>query len=283
MKTYLIFFLSLFILVSCEDPIPSDYIPKNMVEATLIVDEPIKDIIIMKTQPVSDSFVYSKSIIHDADVKIISPTKTYQLVCDNERESGYYYPDTNELINPNTIYKLEIVLKDGTIITGETTTPDRISWIKPLPDTLYYPKDTINLTTPDSLKLEWEKVAGIDFYLVDVQCLDTLNYGIYLNPPTNEMNRRITRPWNHDDQFKETSTWSLLPSTKTPVVWLTFKWFGKHKVSVYAPDPNFTRWFLQNVVKGQYDPLLGSIKGAIGDFGSASRVSKQFFLKKNRR
>jgi hypothetical protein len=52
-------------------------------------------------------------------------------------------------------------------------------------------------------------------------------------------------------------------------------------MKVYVPDWNFLRWFLQAQTKGEADPLLSSVDGAIGYFGSASSIKFDFFLLKN--
>ncbi|TAL70585.1 MAG: DUF4249 family protein [Bacteroidetes bacterium] len=267
---------------ACEDAIPTDYIEQKFVEAYLIVDEPIRNIIVMNTQPVNQKFDYAHSLIRDANVKIIGDGREFILSIDTAGELGYYYPDTTYLVKPNTLYKIEIRIPGYTeLITAETNTPSRFKYIKTSDYYLQYPKDTVNLPPLDTFKLEWEKVPGITFFILNLKCLDTIEYGKYLIPQTDEKNRRIERPWNEDWMFKEQSNTAPIPNTKTPVVWMSFKWFGLHDVSVFAPDSNYLKWFLQNTIKNQYDPLLGSVKNAIGVFGSCSAARDTFFLKKN--
>ena len=275
--------LSSILIFGCEDPIPSDYIERKFVEAYLIVDQPIRNIILMNTQPVNKKFDYSYSLIRNADVKIIGDGREFILSIDTSGEQGYFYPDTNYLVKPNTVYRIEIKipgLGDSKLITAETKTPPRFNYLKTL-DTLYYPKDTVKLPALDSFKLEWEKVDSVNFFILNLKCIDTIEYGKYLTPRTEEKNRRIERPWNEDWMFKEQSNSGFIPNTKTAVVWLSFKWYGRHEVSIFAPDANYLNWFLQNTIKNQDDPLLGSVKNAIGVFGSSSVVRDTFFLVKN--
>jgi hypothetical protein len=273
---------SIFIFSACEDAIPSDYIEAKFVEAYLIVDEPIINIVLMNTQPVNQKFEYNNSLIRNAEVKIIGDGKEFILSIDTAGEKGYFYSDSTYLVKPNTQYKLEIRIPGYTdVITSETTTPSRFKYIKTSGEFLYYPKDSVKLPALDSFKLEWEKVPNINFFLIDIRCLDTIEYGKYLLPPTEEKNRRIERPWNQDEMYREISNYGLIPNTKTPVVWLSFKWFGKHEFSVFAPDWNYLRWFIQNYTKNQYDPKLSNMKNAMGVFGSASAARDTFFLVKN--
>ena len=114
-----------------------------------------------------------------------------------------------------------------------------------------------------------------------MKCLDTLNYGKYLTPPTAEMNRRINLPFRNDRAYRETATLLPIPNSQTPVVWNTFKWFGLHEVGVYVPDWNFLRWYIQSQTRSQIDPLLSSIKGGYGYFGSASVIRDTSVIIKN--
>ena len=175
--------ISLFLLASCEDLPPNVYDPKPYVEAYLIVDQPIKNVRIMWTQSLTDTFNYEKSFIRDAEVLLHYNDKTIKLVSPRSGTDGYYYPDTNLKVLPQTEYKLDILLKDGSNITATTYTPGRFNWTIPPPPELYYPQDTINLSdAPDTLKLAWEKNPPGIYYFIRVQCLDTANYGIYLIP-----------------------------------------------------------------------------------------------------
>ena len=272
----------LFLLASCEDLPPNVYDPKPYVEAYLIVDQPIKNVRIMWTQSLTDTFNYEKSFIRDAEVLLHFNDKTIKLISPRSGTDGYYYPDTNLKVLPQTEYKLDILLKDGSNITVTTYTPGRFNWTIPPPPELYYPQDTINLSdAPDTLKLAWEKNPPGIYYFIRVQCLDTANYGIYLNPPTADSNRRVYKPYDkpNNPNYTKTQIWGMVPLNETPVVWTFFKWYGKQKVSVLTPDYNFMKWALQYFRTGQYNPLLGNIKGdGIGIFGSASEIDAEVFL-----
>lgn len=269
-------------LNACEDDVIKDYIPRNMVEAYLIVDQPIENIKILKSQPVFGKFDYSKALIRDAKVFIKGDGQVIALTIDAEGNTGYYDPAKSYLIKPNTEYKLEIELSDGTYITANTTTPGRTAWTIPVKDDIQYPIDTLKLKASEMIK--WNKVPGVDFYIGNIKCLDTLNYGIYLNPATEELNRRcynFTTSHKDGEEFKEISMSVFLANNESSVVWNAFKWFGKHSVTIYAPDDNMIRWFIQSYQMREFDERLNSINNGYGCFGSASMVTDTFFLKKN--
>lgn len=268
-------------MISCEDPLPSDYKPDVIVEAFLIVDKPIENIVLMRTQPLNTKFNYDSSLITKAKVIISTESDSWELSFRYGEGPGWYFPDTTVKIKPETRYFFKAILDDNTVLTGETTTPKRFKWIIPLKDYMQYPKDSIGLPFIDTLVFSWEATPGTEYYLIKSKCLDTLNYGKYLTPPTSELNRRVFLENASEEYYLDDSAWGFIPSTITPIVWQFFKWFGKHKASVYSPDVNMLKWFQQYMIKGNYDPLLGCIKGGKGCFGSASEITKEFFIYKN--
>lgn len=272
---------------ACDDGIPNDYIPQYFTETYLLVGQPIQGVRLMRSMPPLDSIDIPGSMVKDASISVFRGDEEFRLEYreDTAGIGEYYYPDESVLIDAETEYRLEIRLSDGGLITGRTTTPARFEWVKRVRDTLQYPIDTLKLESPDSLSLEWTDVESITAFLIAVRCLDTLDYGGYLDPPREESNRRIYRPWEENaPRTLETTRWGLIPNTRTPVVWFAFKWFGPHSVRIYAPDDNMFRWYQQTHFGGSpaYDPLLSSVEGdGIGCFGSASIIENDVFLIKN--
>lgn len=269
------------IIVSCEDIAPTEYIPKYIVQGLLIVGEPINDISLFQTQSLRDSFIYENSIIKSADIKIFGDGRTFYLVFDNNTKK-YIYPDTTYKVKELTHYTIEIKTPDGKILTGKTFTPKSIQWIKRPEKFLQYPLDTINL--PSNYRISWTKSDTIQFYLIRIKPLDTLEYGKYLNPPTDEKNRRIMRPWINRPQyfFREITSWAFIPTTEVPVVWNAFKWFGLTEVKIYASDSNYLKWTLQNFASRDFNQLVNSIEGdGFGTFGSAATITDTSFVLKN--
>lgn len=285
-------YLSLLILLGlgvaasgCEDPVPTDYVPQYVFTGYMIVDEPIQGILLTQSQAPLDTFTYKRGEISDAQIRIWTGQDTFNLVF-KPTEAGfstYYFPDTTVLVQPNTTYHMEAHLADGSTLRSETTTPERIEWVQPPREILQYPIDTLKLPSPDSLKLIWTKAPGISEYFISVQSLDTLEYGKYLDPPTTEKNRRIERFFEDNaPRYNDIVRWGFLQNVEVNVVWVAFKWFGLHEVTVYAPDPALLEWFKQLQFGGnQYQTLLSNIDGGIGVFGSASVIRQRTFMLKN--
>lgn len=273
-----IIILAVLLFRGCEDNPNNVYVSKVYIEAYLLVDNPISNVKIMYTQPLTDSFNLVAGMIRDADVRIITGRDTLKLIYDNLNNTGYYLSDKGYLIKPETSYQLKVSLKDGSKISGSTMTPARIFWNKKASKFLYYPQDSIKLPVPDSLRVSWNPVKDISYYMLSVKCLDTLNYGKYLNPATDKMNRRVWRQNMRDERYKELTTYTLFPAVSVPIAWTVFKWFGVQEVTVYAPEWSLVRWFMQYSASNAYDPLLSNLDGGIGVFSSASVIKDTVFL-----
>ncbi|MBX3044069.1 MAG: DUF4249 family protein [Candidatus Kapabacteria bacterium] len=287
-KLLLIIFVSIVFINSCEDAPPVDYVNYKYLEAFLIIDQPIENIMLMNSQPVNSPFEKEKALIKDADVKLLINGISHNLIYRDGDNPGYYYPDTDLKIQPNTEYDIIINTKDGGLITAKTITPNRIGgWVKPPKPIAHYPQDTLKLPRVDSLEIEWEATQGASLYLIRTIAMDTLNYGRYLETPTEEPNRRtyslLTNFENTGVLYKNKSSWNLIANNKTPTVWLAFKWFGPYEVEVYNPDPNMMNWFVNLFFTGSSEniDLLNSVNGGIGVFGSASKIDGQTFIMKN--
>jgi hypothetical protein len=291
MKKIIIIILTIFLLSSCEDPVPTDYIPENYLEAALIVGQPIDNIILMRSQPINETFDYEKSLIRDAEVIISGDGKEFKLRIDPNGTRGYY---SNEVyvVKGNTTYNIQVRLSDGSTITGTTETPDTLVWVRDLPNNIQYPLDTLNKPSKDTIIWEGNptpiKEGNISsgFWGISVKALDTLEYGIYLDSvPNSEKNRRLYRANANPDsdwRYRELALWTIIPSKKSPVVWNYFKWYGLHEVSIYNLDFNYLKWVLQRISQSEYDERLSSVKGnGIGVFGSMNVIRDTTFLIKN--
>ena len=288
-KSYILLVLALAVFVSsCEDTPPVDYVQQKYLEAFLIVDEPIEGIMLLNSQPVNTKFDKSNAMIKDADVKLVFNGTTHTLIYRDGDKPGYYHPNPEIKVLPETKYEIIINTPDGKLVSSETTTPKRIGgWVREPLDFVHYPQDTLKLPRVDSLEIEWEKQQGVNFYLLCVTAKDSVNYGRYLNPPTEEMNRRaynaLSSMEGMEAWYRNLSNWNLIANTSTPTVWMAFKWFGPHDVSVYSPDPNMLNWFVNLFFTGtsENNKLMNSVQGGIGVFGSCSRINKEIFLYKN--
>ncbi|MDH7516518.1 MAG: hypothetical protein QHI48_11665 [Bacteroidota bacterium] len=285
----LVFGFALLAAAGCEDPPPTTYIPVPFVEGYLFVDQPIEGIVVAMTQPITGTYRHADAMVPDAEVTIEAENERHVLVYRIVDGIGSYaLPDTSIRVKPETRYKLSVRLQDGRTMHAETVTPARISWTKPPVDVLQYPSDTVRLPSPDSLRIAWTAGNSSEF-LVRVRCLDTLSYGRYLSPPTDEENARTNNldkfETRESPTFYSTTRWGFIQTTSAPTVWTAFRWFGLHEVAIIAPEKYFLEWFKLTHFGGapQYRSRFSNIRGGAGIFGAASLVKKEVFVLKRRR
>jgi hypothetical protein len=286
---YLALVLAVLILPACEDEPPSDYIPVPYLEGYLEVGEPIRNIIVGISQPITSPFDYSSMMVKDAQVVISAAGRDYDLQYrEIDNVGSYYFPDTTVVVQPETKYSIRVRMPDGATMSAETVTPQRISWVIPPRDVLQYPQDTTVLVSPDSLRISWTKGNSPE-YLVRARVLDTLRYGWYLQPPTEEINERTNNiPFEDPDdpQFYTSVRWGFVQSNQAPTVWAAFRWYGRNEVAILATDKAMNDWFKATQWGGrsvEYRPEYSNVVGGVGVFGSASVITKEVFLLKRKR
>lgn len=273
-------------LVSCGDPVPTDYEQELMVEGFVFVGEPIRDIRVLRTLPITDTFRFVDAAVRDAQVRITANGVPLSVEYVPDSLGGTYRViDIQYRAIAGVTYDIEVVAL-GKKLTATTTTPAPFEWIQAPKDTLPYPGRLFELTRNDSLDVSWTPVAGVGQYIVAVECVDTLGYGEYVTPSTVDTNRRIRDQDRFDNGTLIASErvrfgFSILP--RAPTVWSVFKWFGKQEIRVYAGDQAFQEWFRMVGFgrRSSYDYRLSNVKGGLGTWGSASVIRKASFLKKD--
>jgi len=276
------------LLTACEDPIPQDYTPDVVVEALLIVGQPIDNILIYNSQPLRDTFQLRRAVIRDADVSISGPNGELRLVFQDDSLGGHYRAEQRDIVvEPRVTYTL-LLNTQGRRVTATTTTPPQIAFTSTIRDTIQY-VGYRNETgaIPDSLRVGWTSAGPGAEYFIAMQNLDTLNYGSYLAPATTDSNERVRPNENEFDRttpFNTETTRFAFVQGSDVFSWGAFKWYGKHVFNIYAGDRNFINFVKQVTFGGrQINENLQSFPNAIGYFGSASVISAPTFLKKESR
>jgi hypothetical protein len=122
-----------------------------------------------------------------------------------------------------------------------------------------------------------------------VTVLDTLGYGMYLDPPTDEINERTNNlPFEDPDDppFYTKIRWGFIQANQAPTVWAAFRWYGRNEVSILAADKALLDWFKATQWGGrtvEYRAQYSNVRGGLGVFGSASIVSQEVLVLKRKR
>ena len=286
--TALVLMMSLFV-TSCEDPIPSDYTEELVVEGFTIVGEPLAGIRVMRTLPIGDTFSFAEAGLPDAVVRVYANSQEIPMEYVADIRSGTFRArDTSYRVAASTAYMIRVEALDKTL-EATTITPIPISWVQEGPRMIQFPNpDSLLFPGNDSLVISWTTVPKTEFYLIGLECLDTLGYGAYLDPTTSDTNARTPRP--NPDFFDREGT--LVENerivfggtifTASQTIWGVFRWHGLHEVEIYAPNREFLEWFYQvgSGRRSTYDYRLSNIKGGLGVWGGASVVKTQKFVLK---
>ena len=274
----------------CEDPVPTDYTEEIMLEGLLLVGEPLQDVRILKTLPITDTFSFERASLADAKITVTADGVNIPMeFVPDSRGGTYRAADTSYRVLATTVYAVT-VQANGATLTASTRTPATFAWTTPPKTWIRFPKaDSLLTAIDDSLLVTWSPVQGTELYIIGLTCLDTLGYGMYLDPPTTDTNLRTVRP--KPDFFdrsgtliaNERTTLGATPFTTSQTVWGVFRWYGQHELRVYAPDQAFLEWFylVGGGRRSSYDYRLGNIKGGLGVWGSASLIKHRSFLLKN--
>lgn len=285
----IVVFPALLFLTACEDQPPTAYVPVPFLEAYLIIGEPIDNIVVARSQPITEPFDYSRMMVSDAEVIISTEDQEYRLMYRvRDGVGSYYYPDTTLLVLPETQYRITVQIDDGSVMQAQTTTPKNVVWTIPPRDVIHYPQDTTQLYSHDSLRVAWTSGNSPE-YIIRVTALDTLGYGTYLQPPTDEINERTNNlPFEtpRSQNFYTKARWGFIQTNQAPTVWMAFRWYGRNDVSILATDTSLLEWFKATQWGGrsvEYREQYSNVIGGVGVFGSASIISKEVFLVKRER
>lgn len=274
---------------SCEDPIPTDYTEELVIEGFAVVDEPLANIRVMRTLPIGDTFSFAKAGLSDAAVRVYANDVEIAMVYVPDTLGGTYRArDTSYRVLPNTTYLIRVDAL-GKTLEATTTTPVQLEWIRRGPRLVQFPHpDSLLFPGGDSLVISWKPVPKTEFYIIGLECKDTLGYGQYLTPATVDTNSRTPRPkpdfFNRDGTLvaNERIIFGGTLFTASQTVWGATRWHGLHELKVYAPNKEFLEWFYQvgSGRRSSYDYRLSNIKGGLGVWGAASVIKTEKFILK---
>lgn len=101
-----------------------------VVEAALVVSEPLPPVFLSRTLDPSSPFSFSEGLVSGAMVQIAADTTVYAY---DEVAPGVYLAfGPTVTVEPQTVYELRVVLEDGALVTARTQTPPRftdIEWV----------------------------------------------------------------------------------------------------------------------------------------------------------
>lgn len=186
MKKYILPLIALFILLlSCqEENLNNIAINQFVVEAFLYAGEPIDDIRIKTTFPISQEEDTSAPI-NDAEVTIIKDGQRYALV--SAGNEGFYHDPNNDVsVNTGDVFQLEIE-HNGITATAETIVPTPTTGLSISEDSLKIPQLPLsegreaiveaigNFLGNSSIEATWDNPNGDLYFMVVESVNDTFD------------------------------------------------------------------------------------------------------------
>ena len=273
-----------------------------VVDATMMVGKPFPDVYVTETLAPNQPFSYDAAGFEDAVVSISGGGTTVSY--SSGLPFGNYIPEVDEVVLPNTTYRLTVTLRDGRVVRATTTTPgplrvrewvlldssgqsvlQQLSTFDEFPgneDTLYT-LDENQLTFGVGLlevRLEDDPAEG---YLVGLQSLD-LDSELLVDTSflDDEDVENFTRV-NQSPPFAATQTYIRAP-------WFAIYYEGRYLVRVFKMDRNWYDLARTDPVLGMggagfggeagdnTTPPLFHVDGGVGLFGSLASDSIGFYV-----
>ncbi|MFT5265382.1 MAG: hypothetical protein ACI9XO_002782 [Paraglaciecola sp.] len=138
MKKYTFYlFLTALLCFSCDEENLNNIAENQfVVEAFLYAGQPIDDIRVKTTFPLTDEESTSMPI-NNAEVTLIKNGERFGLISSGD-DGFYHYPNDDVTIETNDVFQLEIV-HSGITATGQTTVPTPTTGIYLSQDSLFVP------------------------------------------------------------------------------------------------------------------------------------------------
>ena len=270
MKNLFILLSIIILFNACDEEQPQS--DKFVIEAFLFAGEPVDDIYIKSTFPISESEDISEPI-GNATVTLFKEGIAYNLIA-SDSIGFYHYPDSNLTVETGDVFSLEVNY-DGVTATAETIVPTPTTGVQAAPDTLFFPQLVLGGATDEErdsvnailgglrMTATWDNPNG-DYYYMTVENIEA--FGISIFP-------LIAQPFL--ERFKFVSE----PSNETSIsiLGIGLTTLGTHRVKIYHINQEYADLFLnQEQDSRDLNEPPTNIKGALGIF-SAFNSGEAFF------
>ncbi len=263
----IVFFIIYIVIFSACDNTTTEPSNKFVIEAFLYANEPVSDIYIKSTFPISEVNDISEPI-SDAQVTLRKNNTTYPLV-PSDSVGYYHYPDTDLTVETGDVFQLEVTY-EGVTATAETIVPTPTEGLQVMPDTMLFPLLGFG-PTPDSVRAylgslrmtaTWDNPLE-DYYYLTIESIADTPQSIFPDMIASILAR-----------FKYVSEPTNGISITVPGV--SFTSLGTHRVKVYHINQEYVDLYLnQEQDSRDLNEPPSNVKNALGIF---SAFNSQEFL-----
>ena len=291
---YLIIVFAL-LLGGCDSLTRSEFQPEYVIEAYLEAGQNLPQIRVSRTAPVNASYNIEELGVNEAQVRVHllgrdgSIETTYTYGRHHKRESGVYdFVNGRVEVLPLRTYRLEVEIPGGTLISSQTTVPDRIRVIHVSADTVVFqaePRYTFDLSPPTYPGRQSVFVFST-FATGDVDDLTPFARSLFdSGDVTIEDLRQRTSPVLNEENFERLPNGAL----RIEFPWLAIYFFGRNEVRVQALDDNLHDFIRSQMVQqggstlppGEIPNVLEHVEGGHGVFGSFASATAVVYVERN--
>ena len=304
--SFLSLLLASILLISCSterqvgDLFGASSEPTLVVDALLLVDQPLPPIYLRRTLAPNASYNAEKTGVNNANITVIQGDHrfTYQAVPDTP---GHYLPPLNPpLVHPQTVYHLDIKA-DGSVLTATTTTPARLT----IDRAVLLDKETLSVvrqlktfkevgeeayTTPENRLVHLDGL--VELWLAPI---NPIAYQLALINIETDSAFLFDTDFLQDDAQDDFERQGASPPLdildgRARLPWFAVSFSGRHLFKVFALEQNWFDYarsnpensFLGGGLAGDnFERPIFNIKGGIGLFGAASADSIGFYVEPN--
>lgn len=284
MKYLLLLLLAIGVLASCElyEYEQDKYQEYYVVESYLVANSPLPDVLLSKTAPIEDEYIFENTAINEAEVEIrllhadSSIQKRYSYV---QGSNGFYYADNPVDVKAQRLYQLHIDLPGGDNIEAKTFVPGNFHTVNrdELSDTYTYQgEERVEITTTRSEYITERQTYYV--FTVNAADPDSSNLTPFYADLVEEQDNSIDNFLINSSGIINEENYELNPDNTITlkVPWLSFAFFGGNDIITNAIDDNMYDFLRSqdtqtggiNLAPGEIQNIRYNINGGIGIFGS---------------
>lgn len=237
MKTNILILCAILLFISgCQE---NPVIPEEeqiVLQAYLYADQPVTEIAVMLSRPLSSSDTVNTSI-STANVLLYKNNTSYQLTPSVQDPGKYFYAGNDLSVLYNDQFKIEVNY-NGLTATAQTTVPPKPVNITINNTTMTFTTDTMTMpsggtremiTTSDSLIVTWSNPNSEAYYYVVVESIDPNRQVLQSNTLFSSRNIRFVTEPSTEDHYRISDQY--------------IKYTGRHKVTVYRVNQEYVNLY----------------------------------------
>jgi hypothetical protein len=233
---------------------------KNLVlQAYLYANEPVTDITVMMSNPISSSDT-SNELVSGANVVLYKNGATYQLTSSSSSAGKYVYLANDLQVQSGDQYTIQVSF-EGITASAETEVPQKPVGLSTNTSSITFTRETVTtpfggtmdrITTSDSLIVSWGNSTGAAYYVV-MESVDPNRQSIRSDTFPSFANMRFVTEPTTDDRYRAFEQ--------------DINYTGKHKITLYRVNQEYVDLYKsrEQDSRSLNEPLT-NVKNGLGIF-----------------